>query len=288
LTLSRNYEHYGYYKKEQLLAVPSKSKAKNHLEITKMNLKQLFAIGAIAATSSSAHAVVQLGNPFTPSGAEFQITAVQGIDASNPFGKSGFNPQVNHDFEFQGSTGVSYDAGGGKLTDFGLGLYAAGNVTQSTGLRIDYNNLVTASSIVVTLEDFDIKAGKDTAFNPQKVAPTLILFGANNTMFAKANPTDIFAAMSPVSTTDKHAEDTWNLNFDQLLKNLNVADGSIKGFLLAADMAAGERPNSDPYLMIAVGSGIPAVPEPGTYAAGLFGIGIAVTSVLRSLKRRVG
>jgi PEP-CTERM motif len=254
-----------------------------------MNLKQLFAIGAIAATSSSAHAVVQLGNPFTPSGANFQITAVQGIDASNPFGKTGFSPQVNHDFEFQGSTGVSYDAGGGKLTDFGLGLYnGPGNTVQSTGLRIDYTAPVNASSIVVTLEDFDIHAGKDTSFNPGKVEPTVILFGANNTIFAQANPTDIFKAMSPAFPGDKKNDDVWNLNFDQLLKNLNIADGQISGFLLGADMAAGEKPNSDPYLLIAVGNGIPAVPEPGTYAAGLFGIGIAVASVLRSLKRRVG
>jgi hypothetical protein len=68
-----------------------------------MNLKQLLAIATLVASGSSAHAVIQLGNPYTPAGANFQITAVQGIDASNPLGKTGFSPQVNHDFEFQGS-----------------------------------------------------------------------------------------------------------------------------------------------------------------------------------------
>jgi hypothetical protein len=258
-----------------------------------MKLKQLLTVslvaGALAVGSSNAHAVVLLGNPFTPTGANFQITALQGINDANPLGQSGFNPQVNHDFEFQGSTGVSYDTGGGHLTDFGLGLYSgAGNSILSTGLRVDYNNLVTASSIVVTLQDFDIQAGKDTFFNPQKVEPTVLLLGDNNTVLGQANPTQVFSALSPVTSSGKSkgTDDTWNLNFAQLLNNLNLADGPIKGFILAADMAAGERPNSDPYLLINIGSGIPAVPEADTYIVGLFGIGIALTSVVRSMKRR--
>ena len=142
---------------------------------------------------------------------------------------------------------------------------------------------MTASSIVVTLEDFDIKAGKDTFFNPQKVEPTLILLGDNNTILGKADPTKLFSALTP--TGDKSG-DVWNLNFSKVLANLNLADGPIRGFILGADMANGEKPNSDPYLMIAVGNGIPAVPEGDTYIAGLFGIGIAIASTVRSLKRR--
>lgn len=255
-----------------------------------MKLKQLVTIalaaGALLAASSNATAVVVLGNPFTPTGANFQITALQGVTDATPLGASGVNPQVNRDFEFQGSTGVSYDTGGGHLTDFGLGLYNGANSSVlSTGLRVDYNNLVTASSIVVTLEDFDLKAGKDTFFNPQKVEPTVVLLGANNTILGKATPNQIFSALSPATGSDSKG-DVWNLNFGQLLNNLNLADGPIKGFILAADMANGEKPNSDPYMLANIGNGCPAVPEADTYAVGLFGIGIAAASVLRSLKRR--
>src|SRR6201989_3030283 len=103
---------------------------------------------ALLAVASSASAVVLQGNPYTPAGANFSIVGLQGIDASSPLGKTGFATQVNTDFEFTPSIGVSYDTGGGKLTDFGLGLYQnAAKATQSTGLRINYNGPVTASSV---------------------------------------------------------------------------------------------------------------------------------------------
>src|SRR5437868_10993520 len=81
-------------------------------------------VGLLLCASTSAHAVFLRGNHFTPTDANFQIFAVQGIDSSTPTGKTGFNPQVNGDFEFQGSTGVSYDLGNGQLKDFGIGLYS--------------------------------------------------------------------------------------------------------------------------------------------------------------------
>ena len=251
-----------------------------------MKLHKLLTLSLITGAytvATSANAVVLMGNPVTPAGTNYQITAVQGITDSTPMGATGVSPQVNQDFEFKGSTGVSYDTGAGKLTDFGLGLYSGpNNSILSTGVRVDYNNLVTASSIVVTLEDFDIQAGHDTFFNPQKVEPTVLLLGDNNVILGKANPTQVFSALSPSGST----KDVWNLNFGKLMDNLKLADGPIKGFILAADMAAGEKPNSDPYLMINVGDGIPTVPEADTYMVGLFGIGIALVSILRSLKRR--
>ena len=255
-----------------------------------MKLYPLYVIGLLAlAASNTASAVVLLGQPYNPGGdANFTISAVQGIDASNPLGNTGFEPQVNKDFEFDGAIGVSYDTGGSKLTDFGLGLYAGpGGVTQSTGLRIDYTSLVTASSISVTVEDFDIKAGKDKFFNPQKVEPTLLLLGANNTIFAKADPTALFSALTPVTAAPGQAkDDTWRIDFSKVLQNLNLADGEISGFILGADMAAGEKPNSDPYLLISVGNGIPAVPEADTYMVGLFGIGVAFASARKLKKSR--
>jgi hypothetical protein len=254
-----------------------------------MKISSLFLVGLLAlAASNTASAVTLLGQSYTPSAdANYTISAVQGIDASNPLGKTGVNPQVNRDFEFQGAIGVSYDTGGSKLTDFGLGLYTAAGATQSTGLRIDFNSAVTASSIVVTLEDFDIKAGKDTFFNPQKVEPTLLLLGDNNTILGKADPTKLFSALTPVANGAKGSEDTWNLDFSKVLANLNLADGPIRGFILGADMANGEKANSDPYLLLSVGNAIPAVPEADTYMVGLFGIGVAFVSA-RKLKRRAG
>ena len=252
-----------------------------------MKISSLFLVGLLVlAASSVANAVVILGQPYNPGGdANFTISAVQGIDASNPMGKTGFNPAVNKDFEFPNAIGVSYDKGGGTRTDFGIGLYAGpGNVTQSTGLRIDYNTLVTASSITVTVEDFDIKAGKATFFNPQKVEPTLLLLGANNTIFASANPTQLFSALTPANGALQG--DTWTLDFAKVLQNLNLADGQISGFILGADMANGERPNSDPYLLVAVGNGIPMVPEADTYMVGLFGIGVALASAKKLKKSR--
>jgi hypothetical protein len=254
-------------------------------------VSSLFVISLLAlVASNTASAVVILGQGFRPDlGANFSISAVEGVDIGvNPLGLDGFNPKVNRDFEFDNSFGVSYDLGNGTLKDFGLGLYADANgVTRSTGLRINYDNLVSASSVSVLVQDFDIKAGKDKFFNPQKVEPVLLLIGANNTIFAKADPTALFSALTPVTALAGQATgDVWRIDFGKVLQNLNIADGEISGFILAADMAHGEKPNSDPYLLISIGNGIPAVPEADTYMVGLFGIGVALVSVKKLKKSR--
>src|SRR5690348_11240407 len=137
-----------------------------------------------AISAQNARAVFLRGQPYTPAGADFTMTAVQGINAANPLGDSSKHPQVNGDFEFKDSIGVSYDTGGGKLTDDGIGLYQdPAKNTFSTGLMINYNELVKASSITITVEDFDIKAG-DKSFNSQKVEPSLTLFGPGGSVFA--------------------------------------------------------------------------------------------------------
>ena len=239
----------------------------------------------LAMASSNAHAVVLLGSPFTPSGADYQIYALQGIDASNPTGKSGFNPQVNRDFEFQGATGVSYDKGGGQLTDFGLGLYFNGqNQVQSTGLKIQYNQSVMASSVTLTVEDFDIKAGA-AFFNPQKVEPGILLLGANNSIYASASPTDIFKTLSASSNAlGKAKGDVWDINLGQLLNVLNKSDASITGVILYADALAGERPNSDPYLLVGASHGMPCIPEPSNYLMGLSAIVFGGLFQIRQLR----
>src|SRR5437667_88054 len=87
-------------------------------------------------------------------------------------------------------------------------------------------------------------------------------------VFLRGNPftpTDAnFPNLTPDTTAGKKSRYVWKLNFGQLLSTLHLQDTSISGFLLSADMTHGERPNSDPYLLIAVGNAIPAVPEMAT------------------------
>lgn len=251
-----------------------------------MKLKSvLFSAAVVALAASNAHATFLRGQPYQPTpSSPFTISAVQGINPSHPTGATGFHPQVNGDFEFQNSIGVSYEDTPGHLKDFGIGLYQdSAHNTFSTGLQINYNQLVLASSVTITIEDFDIQAGHDTFFNVNKVEPGIILFGPGGSVFASLTPSQIFPYMTPNTSTGAHA-DVWDLNFGSVLSGLHLADGPISGFLLYADMNAGERANSDPYLLVAVGPGIPQVPEPSTYFAGIAAIvmlGLSHFTVLR-------
>ncbi len=245
----------------------------------------VLALGLVI-TVPSAQAVFLRGQPFTPTGANFSMSAVQGINPSQPQGATGVSPQVNGDFEFKDSIGVSYDQGGGKLKDFGLGLYQdSNNALQSTGLRINYNQLVKASSITITVEDFDIKVG-DSFFNPNKVEPGIILFGPGGSVFASLSPAQIFPYLTPNTTTGQARGDVWDLNFGNVLNGLHIADGPISGFLLYADQLNGEKANSDPYLLVAVGNGIPQVPEPANYVAGIAAIVMLGAYQLTILRRK--
>jgi hypothetical protein len=221
-----------------------------------------------APVTPSAKASLQ-GNPYIPAGANFKIYAQQGIDAAHPFGNSAFSPQVNTNFEFTPSIGVSYDTGKATPTDFGIGLYSpAKGMITSTGLQIVYNHLVDAASVTITLEDFDIDT-KATFFNNKKVEPSIILFGPGGTVYASASPIDIFPNLVPNmsgSAGGKGSTDMWDLNFGALLSTLHLSDAPISGFLLYADTTNGEKPNSDPYLLVSVGNGVPPVPEPTTIA----------------------
>ena len=255
----------------------------------KTRIIQSFALALCAASlltvSSTASAVVVHGPTYTPPGADFQIVGLQGIDSSTPLGKSGFQTQVNTDFEFTPSIGVSYDTGGGTLKDFGLGLYTnSASQVQSTGLRINYNTLVDAASVTITVEDFDIKTGA-TGFNlSAKVAPTITLLGANNSIVASFSQADIFPALKP-NTSNPKSSDVWDISFADLLSSMHLADSQITGFILGADMASGEKPNSDPYLLLSVGNGI-MVPEPANYAVGIAAIVFAGLFHLRQLQVR--
>lgn len=233
---------------------------------SRATLPALFAGAFMLAGTTVNAAVGHLGNPYTPSGANYTITATQGINSTNGSGGTTNGAQVNTDFEFKGTLGVSYLNSSNKLTDFGIGLYTSGGTTLSTGLNIALAKPSLASSVSITLADFDITSTA-TFFNPNKVEPSILVFGANNTVLFSADPTAIFNAMKP--STGVTSEDYWDLNFGKLLTNAGQsADASISGFLLYADSTRGEKASSDPYFITAVSGGIPAVPEPRTYAAG--------------------
>jgi len=231
--------------------------------------------------------VTRQNNVYAPPGAaNYSIVAQQGINAAHQLGDSAYTPLVNTDFEFSPSIGVTYQKVNGTkvtLTDFGIGLYkdTAGNVVSS-GLEILYNVPVFASSITMQLEDFDINTSA-TFFNPNKVEPTITLLGANNVVLAVAGPSAIFPNLVSVSAASGGHPDIWSVNFAGLLTTLHLADLAVKGVLLSADVPNGEKPNSDPYLLLSVGNGI-QVPEPSSIALLLGSAGLLLCS--RSVRRR--
>jgi hypothetical protein len=249
--------------------------------------KQALLPALVAAVSAlvtvNANATVELGNPYTPAGADYTITAKQGVNSTNGSGGTSTGAQVNQDFEFKGTLGVSYSpTNNGKFTDFGVGIYNNGG-TFSSGLNITYHQPAVASTASVTLADFDIQSNA-TFFNPQKVeASVLVYSGANTFSF---NPTQVFAALQ--NTTGPNGnEDYWNLNFGTLLSNSGQSSNTpITGFLLYADSTNGEKVGSDPYFITSIG-GFTPVPEPSTYVGGLALIGLVIAAHLKGgLKRR--
>jgi hypothetical protein len=232
------------------------------------------AIAAAFAVSANSFAgpggVTLQGNPYTPAGANFSIYAAQGIDASHPTGTSGYATQVNTNFEFTPSIGVSYDTGGGKLTDFGIGLYAGSSKqAESTGLNVKFNSLTNASSASVTVMDFDIQSAA-AGFKTQKVEPGILIFGANGSVIANAMPTDVLHSMVQTGSNT----DIWNINFGTLLNKMGVGNATMSGFELYADATHGEKVGSDPYLMVSAAA--PA-PEPASLAA----LGLGLTALIR-------
>lgn len=255
---------------------------RNSTKIFRQTRSPLALVVLASATVLSAGASAQTlhGNPYRPTGANYQIFASQGIDASTPLGKSGFGTQVNTDFEFTPSIGVTYEQAN-KLVNFGIGLYKdSANQTQSTGLTVKYDAAINAYSGSVTVMDFDLKSDA-TGFKPNKVEPSMLIFGSNNSVIASFNPDDIFASM--VEQVDSHGKgkDIWDINFGTLLSKAHINDTTISGFQLYADSMRGEAPASDPYLMVSVGKG-QMVPEPATLSC----IGLGILFLRRRNKAR--
>jgi len=241
-----------------------------HYSVTSFNQRRVFTAGVFVAmllfVVPCLHAAVErVGNPAAPRiGANFDIFALQGL---NDLGVDSLAFAVNRNFEFENSIGVTIDLGGGKLKDFGIGLYQdAAKATQSTGLEVIYDNPIFASSATATVEDFDISS-KDTFFKSTKVEPRIAFLGPGNIILDIATPADIFPNLVATAAGPGGAKgDTWNINFAGLANTIGLLGTTpINGFILFADQAAGEVANSDPYLLVSVGPGT-AVPEPATIA----------------------
>ena len=253
----------------------------NRLSFTSRSILAILVAGVSAIVISSANATMVQGNPYTPPGADFDIFALQGITPTNSFGDPLMHPQVNTDFEFTPSIGVSWDQGNGHLKDFGLGLFQdSAHNTFSTGMNVQYHTLVNAFSVSITLQDFDIKLG-DPFFNKNKVEPGLMFLGADNSIYASLTPHDIFPYMHQHGSQ----KDVWDISFADLLNAKGLSNVPIKGFVLYADMLDGEKANSDPYLFLGAGNGTP-VPEAGNYLAGLAAILFALIFQAKQLRRK--
>ena len=249
--------------------------------ISKQAMLPALVAGVLALVISNANATVQLGNPYTPAGADYTITAKSGINSTNGSGGTSAGAQVNSDFEFKGTLGVSYTAGN-KVTDFGVGIYASGGSTVSTGLQVMYHQPALASSATVTLADFDLHSNA-AFFNPNKVEASVLVFSGANTF--SFDPAQVFAALT--NTTGPNGnEDYWNLNFGTLLSNSGQnANMTINGFLLYADSTNNEHVGSDPYFITSIG-GIVPVPEPSTYIGGLAIVALLIAAHAKAVLKR--
>ena len=251
--------------------------------ISKQAMLPALVAGVLALVIASANATVQLGNPYTPAGADYTITAKQGVNSTNGSGGTSTGAVVNQDFEFKGTLGVSYSpTNNGNFTDFGVGIYSSGGSTFSSGLQITYHQPALASSASVTLADFDLHSNA-TFFNPQKVEASVLVFSGANTF--SFDPAQVFAALT--NTTGPNGnEDYWNLNFGKLLTNAGQnANMTINGFLLYADSNNGEHVGSDPYFITSIG-GIVPVPEPSTYIGGLAIVALLIAAHAKAVLKR--
>jgi hypothetical protein len=262
----------------------------NHYSPPSFNQRRVFTAGVFMAillfVVPCLHAaVVRVGNPAMPRlGATFDIFALQGLNDS---GVDSLAFAVNRNFEFDNSIGVTIDLGGGKLKDFGIGVYEdTAKVQHSTGLEVIYDQPIFASSATAIVEDFDIDLN-DTFFKPEKVEPRIAFLGPGNSIIGPiATPIDIFPNLVPTLPGPGGAKgDTWNINFAGLLSTIGLAGNTpINGFILFADQAAQEKANDDPYLLVSVGPGT-QIPEPATIALiiGTAGVGAAYRARRRFL-----
>lgn len=156
--------------------------------------------------------------------------------------------------------------------DFGIGLYELNSTSRSTGLFIQFDQLVTSSGLSAYLGHFGTNS-LINGFDVGKVAPSISIYGAGGSLLGNFNAQTILAghALTLVTSSDPSDPsynsifkvDTWKLDLDALVG----PSVQIKGFVLSADAKNGqgrdEIKSSDPYYLLAV-NGCQPVPEPGS------------------------
>ena len=176
------------------------------------------------------------------------------------------NPNVNN--AFPGGIGVySPDTG-----HFGIGLYNSGATTQSTGLYIQFDQLVSSNGLTVTLGDFGLDL-LTNGFDAGRVAPMISIHGDGGSILGNFDAQAILTsnAMSLLTSGDplnpsyntNFRVDTWKLDLGALVG----PSAQVKSFALAADTQNGAGVNtttsSNPYYLISVDSCACApIPEP--------------------------
>jgi hypothetical protein len=217
-----------------------------------------------------ASSIVELSQSYVPAGENYSITALQNLTPLTFYGGTtvGANPNVN--LEFPGGFGVRYENASGQLTDFGIGLYAAGGPTNfhtaTTGLDVTFAHLVSSQGLSATLGGFDIQ-NLSNGFDTGKVAPTITIYGTLG-LAEQFSAADILAnhALTLLSSNDPIANtDLWKLDLGALVG----PDHQISAFALGADTHNGSgslmTATSDPYFLVSVNScDCTMIPEPGS------------------------
>lgn len=270
---------------------------------------------------------MNLGSPFTPAGANFSLTALQGgtPDASTITGSSTAGAQVSIGGELQTlgqppqptGFGVSVLGPNGQLNfnqQEGLGLYqpSGGNSVAADGLLITYTGPVTASSVTLTLADFDLNVHNITAgttaaqglmannqpvsFLHDKVSPQILIQTAGGTVINVdpiSNASSLILKSMEFASTQTNA-DTWTINIGTLLNGLGVNPNTA---ITSIDLTESKNAvfdnnngqpqslttNSDPYFLIAAANGT-VVPEPSSIA---LIIGAVVVGATYWVRRRL-
>lgn len=282
---------------------------------------------ALAISCASLNAAEQnLGPVFTPAGANFSLTALQGVtpDASTITGSSTAGAQVSIGGELQTGapaqpTGFGVSVfGNGKLNfnnQQGLALYQpnGANSVAADGLLISYTGAVTASSVTLTLADFDLHVtpavgttaadalmanNQLVSFLHNKVSPQILIQTAGGTVINVdpiSNASSLILKSLQFAGTQFNA-DTWTLNMGTLLTGLGLNPNTA---ITAIDLTESNNAvfdnnngqaqtmatNGDPYFLIAASNGT-AVPEPSTIALMIY-VGVTVGATYR-FRRRLG
>lgn len=209
-----------------------------------------------------------------PPGQTYGIAGLYAIDPTktpDPFTGATFgSASPNVDNKFPSGIGVSSPDTG----DFGIGLYNNGASDLSTGLFIQFDQLVSGNGLGVAVGNFGVNS-LIGGFDAGRVAPTISIYGSGGTLLGNFDAADILAsnAMTLLTSGDPldpsynsvFKVDTWNLDLGALVGS----SAQVLAFALGADtqngLGAPTTASNDPYYLISVNScDCAPIPEPGS------------------------